>query len=138
MFTQITWKGKMAFEGKTESGHSVIMDGKPEFGGEEKGPGPMELLMVALGGCTGMDVISILKKMRVDFESMTINIDSERATEHPKVFTKINIEYNFTGKNIKEENVKKAIQLSQEKYCSVSATLKEKAEITYRWNIINK
>lgn len=85
-----------------------------------------------------MDVISILKKMRVDFESMTINIDSERATEHPKVFTKINIEYNFTGKNIKEENVKKAIQLSQEKYCSVSATLKEKAEITYRWNIINK
>jgi putative redox protein len=138
MFTQITWKGKMVFEGKTESGHSVSMDAKPEFGGEERGPRPMELLMVALGGCTGMDVISILKKIRIDLESMTINIDSEQATEHPKVFTKINIEYNFTGKNIKEENVKKAIELSQEKYCSVSAMLKEKAEITYKWNIINK
>jgi putative redox protein len=138
MFTQITWKGKMVFEGKTESGHSVLMDAKPEFGGEDRGPRSMELLMVALGGCTAMDVISILKKMRVDLESMTINIDSEQAPEHPKIFTKIKIEYNFTGKNIKEENVKKAIQLSQEKYCSVSAMLKEKAEITYKWNIINK
>jgi putative redox protein len=138
MFTQITWKGKMVFEGKTESGHSVLMDAKPEFGGEERGPRSMELLMVALGGCTGMDVVSILKKMRVDLESMTVNIDSEQATEHPKVFTKINIEYSFTGKNIKEENVKKAIELSREKYCSVSAMLKEKAEIIYRWNIINK
>jgi putative redox protein len=138
MFTEITWKGKMAFEGKTESGHSVLMDAKPEFGGEERGPRSMELLMVALGGCTAMDVISILKKMRVDLESMTINVDSEQATEHPKVFTKINIEYNFTGKNIKEEDVKKAIQLSQEKYCSVSAMLKKTAEITYRWNIINQ
>jgi putative redox protein len=138
MFTQITWKGKMVFEGKTESGHSVLMDAKPEFGGEKRGPRSMELLMVALGGCTGMDVISILKKMKVDLESMTINVDSEQAPEHPKVFTKIDIEYNFTGKNIKEENVKKAIELSQEKYCSVSAMLKEKAEITYKWNIINK
>ena len=138
MFTQVSWKGKIAFEGKTESGHSVLMDAKPELGGEERGPGPMELLMVALGGCTAMDVVSILKKMRVDLESMTINVDSEQATEHPKVFTKINIEYNFTGENIKEENVKKAIELSQGKYCSVSAMLKEKAEITYGWNIINK
>ena len=138
MFTQITWKGKMVFEGKTESGHSVLMDAKPEFGGEERGPRSMELLMVALGGCTGMDVVSILKKMKVDLESMTVNIDSEQAPEHPKIFTKINIEYNFTGKNIKEENVKKAIQLSQEKYCSVTVMLKEKAEITYKWNIINK
>lgn len=85
-----------------------------------------------------MDVVSILKKMRTDLESMTISIDSEQASEHPKIFTKINIEYEFTGRNIKEENVKKAIELSQEKYCSVSAMLKEKAEITYRWNIINK
>jgi putative redox protein len=138
MFTQIFWKRKMEFEGKTESGHSVLMDAKPEFGGEERGPRSMELLMVALGGCTGMDVVSILKKMKVELEGVTINIDSERATEHPKIFTKINLEYNFTGKNIKEEDVKRAIELSQEKYCSVSAMLKEKAEITYRWNIINQ
>ena len=71
-------------------------------------------------------------------ESLTINIDSERAPEHPKIYTKINIEYNFTGRGVKEENVKKAIQLSQEKYCSVAAMLKEKAEITYKWNITNK
>jgi putative redox protein len=138
MLTTFTWKGKMVFEGKTESGHSVLMDAKPEVGGEDKGPRPMEFLMVSLGGCTAMDVVSILKKMRTDLESMTIKIDSERALEHPKIFTKINIEYNLTGKDIKEENVKKAIELSQEKYCSVTAMLREKAEITCKWNIINK
>jgi putative redox protein len=138
MLTKFIWKGKMIFEANTESGHSVLMDAKPEVGGEDNGPRPMELSMVSLGGCTAMDVVSILKKMRVDLESMTIDIDSEQAPEHPKIFTKINIEYNFTGRNIKDENVKKAIELSQEKYCSVTAMLKEKAEITYKWNIINK
>ena len=138
MLTTFTWKRKMVFEGKTESGHSVLMDAKPEVGGEDKGPRPMELLIVSLGGCTAMDVVSILKKMRTDLESMTISIDSEQASEHPKIFTKINIEYEFTGRNIKEENVKKAIELSQEKYCSVTAMLREKAEITCKWNIINK
>lgn len=128
----------MGFEGKTESGHSVLMDAKPEVGGEDKGPRPMELLILSLGGCTAMDVVSILKKMRADLESMTINIYSEQAPEHPKIFTQIHIEYNFTGKNIREEDVKRAIELSQEKYCSVSAMLKEKAEINYKWNIINK
>lgn len=138
MFAQISWKGKFGFEGKTESGHSVFMDVKPESGGENKGPSPMELVTVALGGCTGMDVVLILKKMKVDLESMTINIDFQRAPDHPKVFTKINLEYNFTGRNIKEEDVKRAIELSQGKYCSVSAMLKKTAEITYKWNIINK
>lgn len=138
MLTRFTWKGKMVFEAKTDSGHSVLMDAKPEVGGEDKGPRPMEVLMVSLGACTAMDVVSILKKKRVDLESMTLNIDSEQAPEHPKIFTKINIEYNFTGKSIKEEDVKRAIELSCEKYCSVSAMLKEKAEITYKWNIINK
>jgi putative redox protein len=138
MLTTFDWKGKMVFEAKTESGHSVVMDAKPEVGGEDNGPRPMELSMVSLGGCTAMDVVSILKKMRVDLENMTINIDSEQAPEHPKIFTRINIEYNFTGRNITEENVKKAIELSFDKYCSVTAMLKEKAEITYKWNIINK
>jgi putative redox protein len=138
MLTAFTWKGNMVFEGKTESGHSVLMDAKLEVGGQNKGPTPMELLTVSLGGCTGMDVVSILKKMRADLESMTIKIDSERASEHPKIFTKINIQYDFVGREIKEENVKKAIELSQEKYCSVTAMLKEKAEITYKWNIINR
>ncbi len=138
MLTKFTWKGKMVFEAKTESGHSVFMDAKPEVGGEDNGPRPMELLIVSLGSCTAMDVVSILRKMRADLESMTINIDSEQASEHPKIFTKINIEYYFTGRNIKEENVKKAIELSQEKYCSVTAMLKEKAEITCKWNIVNK
>ncbi len=138
MLTKFNWKGKMVFEAKTESGHSVFMDAKPEVGGEDNGPRPMELLIVSLGSCTAMDVVSILRKMRADLESMTINIDSEQASEHPKIFTKINIEYYFTGRNIKEENVKKAIELSQEKYCSVTAMLKEKAEITCKWNIVNK
>ena len=77
MLTAFTWKGKMVFEGKTESGHSVLMDAKPEVGGEDKGPRPMEVLMVSLGGCTAMDVVSILKKMRADLESMTIGASQD-------------------------------------------------------------
>ena len=134
----MSWKGNLAFEAETGSWHKILLDAKQEVGGENKGPRPMEVLLVSLAGCTGMDVASILKKKRVNLQGFTIKINAEQAPEHPKIFTKIKIEYNFTGKNIKEENVKKAIELSCEKYCSVTAMLKEKAEITYKWNIINK
>jgi putative redox protein len=98
----------------------------------------MELLLVSLAGCTGMDVASILKKKRADLKSLTIKVDGERASQHPKHFTRIDVEFNFAGKNIKEEDIKQAIELSKDKYCSVSAMLKEKAEISYRWNILSK
>ncbi len=97
----------------------------------------MEVLLVSLAGCTGMDVASILAKKRVNLHKMSVKVDAEQAPQHPKYFTKIDVEFNFVGEDIKEEDVKRAIELSQDKYCSVSVMLKDKAEISYRWNIVN-
>ncbi|MCJ7577482.1 MAG: OsmC family protein [candidate division Zixibacteria bacterium] len=138
MFINISWKGKLAFEAQTESGHRILLDADPEVGGEDKGPRPMELLLVSLAGCTGMDVVSILKKKRVNLEGLAIKIQAERAPQHPKYFTTIDVEYTFRGKEIKEEDVKQAVELSKDKYCSVSAMLQEKATISFRWNIANQ
>ena len=135
METKVSWKGKLAFQGQTEAGHQIFMDAKPDAGGEGKGPSPMELILIALAGCTAMDIIVIMRKKRVDLQGLTIKVDGERASEHPKYFTKISVEYNFEGKNLKEEDIKQAVELSRDKYCSVSAMLKEKAEISYRWNL---
>ncbi len=137
METKVSWKGKLAFQGQTEAGHQILMDVKPDAGGEGKGPSPMELVLVALAGCTAMDIVVIMRKKRVDLHSLNIKVDGERAYAHPKYFTKINVTYNFEGKDLREEDIKQAVELSRDKYCSVSAMLKEKAEISYRWNIIN-
>jgi putative redox protein len=138
MATKVSWKGKLAFLGQTEAGHQILMDVKPDAGGEGKGPSPIELILIALAGCTAMDIIVIMRKKKIDLQDLSINVDGERASEHPKYFTKISVEYNFEGKNLKEEDIKQAVELSRDKYCSVSAMLKEKVEISYRWNIINK
>lgn len=138
MFIDLSWNGNLAFEAKTESKHRFSMDAKPEAGGANNGPTPMEVLLVSLAGCTAMDVVSILKKKRVDLQGMTIKVNGERATEHPKFFTKIGVEFEVEGKRIREEDVKQAVELSRDKYCSVSAMLKEKAEISYKWNIVNR
>lgn len=113
----------MHFRGETKSGHRVEMDAAPEVGGEDKGARPAELLMVALGGCTGMDVISILRKMRQDVTSLEVNVSGIKAEEHPKVFTEATIEYIIRGRGISEEHVRKAIDLSSEKYCVVQNTM---------------
>jgi putative redox protein len=138
MFVNVIWSGGLGFEAKTESGHSFPLDAKPEVGGQDQGAAPMEVLLVSLAGCTGMDVASILKKKRVALHKMSVKVNGKRAPEHPKYFTKIDVEFNFEGQNIKEEDVKRAIELSTEKYCSVSVMLKEKAEISYSWNIANR
>jgi putative redox protein len=137
VFVDLLWKGKLVFEVQTESGHRFLLDAKPEVGGENRGPAPMEVLLVSLAGCTGMDVASILKKKRANLRSMTVKVNGEKAPEHPKYFTRIDVEFNFEGYGIKEEDVKRAIELSKDKYCSVSVMLKDKAEIAYRWNIVN-
>ena len=138
METKVSWKGKLAFQSQTEAGHQILMDVKPDAGGEGKGPSPMELVLMALAGCTAMDIVVIMRKKKMDLQGLTIKVDGERASEHPKYFTKIIVEYNFEGKNLKEGDIKQAVELSRDKYCSVSAMLKEKAQILYRWNIINK
>jgi putative redox protein len=137
MHVGVNWKGKLSFEAETESGHRFQLDAKPEVGGEGKGPSPMEVLLVSLAGCTGMDVASILKKKRVDLRNMTVSVDADRAAQHPKYFTRIEVSFTFEGKDIKEEDVKQAIELSADKYCSVGVMLREKAEISYRWKIVN-
>lgn len=125
-----TWISDMGFDSFV-TGHHVIMDTNAEFGGKDRGPRPKMLLLSALGGCTGMDVISILKKMKVEVEEFKVTAQTEVSQEHPKVFTKIHIIYDFKGKNLPEDKLKKAVELSQEKYCAVSAMLKKTAPLTY-------
>jgi putative redox protein len=131
----VEWKDKMRFEGKADSGHTVVMDAVPEVGGEDKGATPMEILLMALGGCTGMDVVSILRKMHTQFDQFGIEIKGEKTEEHPRIYKKIELVYKFKGEGIKEENVEKAVRLSQEKYCSVSAMLRKSAEVNYKIEI---
>lgn len=128
------WLGKMMFIGHTDSDHKVLMDAKPRQDTMSGGPSPMELLLTALTGCTGMDVISILSKMKVveELVSFQIEAEAERSQEHPKVYKKILLKYifKFSGEPPKDK-VQKAVELSQEKYCSVSAMLGKTADISF-------
>lgn len=126
----VEWTGGMSFEAKVMD-HKIIMDADPEFGGQKKGPRPKPLLLVALAGCTGMDIVSLLNKMRVEYKNLNIRVDGDTANEHPKKFTRITLTYEITGKNIDREKVEKAVILSKEKYCSISATLKDAVDIDY-------
>lgn len=125
----------VTFIGKGESNHWVSLDGPEKFGGSEAGSKPMELVLISLGGCTGMDITSLLNKMRVNYDDFKIKLSAERSEEQPKIFTKIHIKYIFKGKDIPEDKIEKAVNLSQEKYCSVSAMLREAAEVTYEYEI---
>jgi putative redox protein len=132
----VRWAGKMTFIGKAGSNHVVPMDSGPEFGGDSSATKPMELLLVGLGGCTGMDIVSLLDKMRVDFTGVEMNIRADRSEEHPQVYTKIDMEYVVTGRGINAEKVKRAVELSQEKYCSVSVMLRKSCPVNYTYRIV--
>ena len=126
----------LALAAKGESGHWVAIDGPVDFGGFAAGTRPMELILMGLGGCTTMDILSILKKKRVKLDHYECHIEADRAEEHPKVFTNIFIKFIFYGKNIPEEAVKRAIELSDDVYCSASAMLKQVAKIKIDYEII--
>lgn len=128
----VSWTGGMAFTGQTGSGHDVVMDARPDVGGQDLGPRPTDLLLVALGGCSGMDVVSVLKKMRVEFERLEMAIEADSASEHPKLFTDFRMVYRLWGPEGIEEKFRKAVELSQTKYCSVSALYKKGANVDYR------
>ncbi len=130
----VNWLDKMSFEAEVE-GHKIVIDAAESVGGENKGPTPKPLLMVSLGGCTGMDVVSILKKMRVTFDSFKVRVEGDLSEEHPKKYTKIHVIYEFTGKNLPEDKIKKAISLSEERYCGVSATLLGNVELTSEYTL---
>lgn len=125
-----SWAGNMQFDAEV-SGHKVVMDAIPAVGGEDKGARPKQLMMAALAGCTGMDVISMLKKMRVDVEIFDIDIEADMTEEHPKHYNKMHIIYKFKGEDLDESKLKKAVELSQDRYCGVSATYRQTMELTY-------
>lgn len=126
----------ITFVGKTDSNHWITMDGPEEFGGSNAGVRPKELLLVALGGCSGSDVASILQKKRIKLDNFEMNVSAEMADEHPQVFTAMHIEYVFTGKNIPVADVERAINLSQTKYCSVTKMFSKAMEVTHSYKII--
>jgi len=132
---RVKWTEDLAFEGTTPDGLKITMDASPEFGGKGRGPRPAEPLLLGLGGCTGMDVVSILRKKRARIESLEIEIEAERSADHPKVFTKINVNYIIAGGDLKESDVQRAIELSTEKYCVVGAMLKQACPVEYNWTI---
>ena len=126
----------IAFAGKTDSNHWITMDGPENFGGSDAGIRPKELLLLSLAGCTASDVVSILQKKRVKLVDFEINISAEMTEDHPKVFTKIDLEYVFYGKDIKAKDVERAIELSQTTYCGVTAMLKKALEINHTYKIV--
>ncbi len=126
------WLDGMAFSVNV-LGHNLIIDTPISAGGKNRGPSPKPLMLVALAGCTGMDVIFMLQKMRVPVEKLRIIVQGDLTSEHPKHFYKMHIIYEFTGKNLPPEKLRQAIELSQEKYCGVSATLKK--ALTLTWEI---
>jgi len=136
MRCRVKWLDNMSFVGESGSGHSVVMDGSPEAGGRDLGIRPMEMLLLGLGGCTAFDVILILKKSRQQVIDCEIKIDSDRAETIPKIFTRIHVHFVISGKNLDPARVKKAVDLSADKYCSASRILEKSAEITHDFEIV--
>ena len=136
MNISVNWVDGMLMVGKSHSGHSITMDGPPEIGGENLGVRPMEMLLLGVAGCTMIDVVTTLKKMRQDLTSCETKLSAERADEHPKVFTDIHIQFTVKGQDLDPKKVEKAITLSAEKYCSASIMLGKTASITHDFEIV--
>jgi len=130
-----SWKGGMAFESDV-NGHKIIMDAPVEAGGENSGPGPKKLQLVSLSGCTGMDVVSILQKMRVDFKAVDIEVQGDVTEEHPKHYSQMHVIYTFTGKNLPLDKLEKAVRMSEETYCGVGALYRKAIEVSSEIRII--
>lgn len=126
----------ITFVGKTDTNHWITMDGPENFYGSNSGIRPKELVLLSLAGCTGSDVVAILQKKRVKLDNLEINITAEQQETHPQVYTKIHIEFLFYGKDISAKDVERAIELSQNTYCSVTAMLQKSVEITHSFKII--
>ncbi len=132
---KVKWVDGLQFVGESGTGHAIVMDGDAEVGGNNTGMRPMELLLIGLGGCSGMDVASILQKKKQQVTGIDINVKGEKADSYPKKFTEIEIEFVVSGKDLSEDAVKRAVELSMEKYCSVKATLEGVAKISFSYRI---
>jgi len=135
MKARIKWVENVCFLGESGSGHAIVMDGAPEGGGRNLGPRPMETVLIGTGGCTAYDVVHILRKARACVSDCVLEIESERAADDPKVFTRIHFHFIVSGKALKRQQVERAIHLSAQKYCSASIMLGKTAEITHDFEI---
>jgi len=136
MKASVRWAGEASFEGKSETGHTVLMDGPPDLGGQNRGPRPMEMLLLGMGGCTAFDVVLILRKGRQEIVDCVAQLDAERAPADPKVFTRIHVHFVVSGRQLDPKRVEQAIRLSAEKYCSASIMLARTAAITHDFEIV--
>ena len=136
MRATIKWVDNVMFVGQSGSGHSVVIDGPPEAGGNNAGIRPMELMLVGLGACTSFDVVTILKKSRQDVVDCRAELEAERADEVPQVFTRIHVHFIVSGRNLTSKQVDRAIHLSAEKYCSASIMIAKTATITHDFEIV--
>jgi len=132
MKATVKWIGEELFLGQTESGHSIVLDAN----GGKTAPSPMENVLVSLGGCSSVDVVSILEKARQDVSNVQVHLDGTRADAVPALFTKIHLHFVVTGKNISEKHVERAVNLSADKYCSVALMLNKAVEITHEFSIV--
>ena len=136
MNISVKWIDGLLMVGKSDSGHAIVMDGPPEIGGENLSVRPMEMLLLGMAGCTMIDVVSTLKKMREDIIDCQTQVSADRAEEYPKVFTNIHVHFILRGKQLNPSKVDKAIKLSAEKYCSASIMIGKTANITHDYEII--
>ncbi len=138
MSVQAVLDSGMCFDVTTGSGHHILLDAAEHNGGQDRGPRPMEMLLVALVSCAGMDILSILRKKRQHITAYEVRVHGERTEEHPKVFVEITVEHIFTGHAIQAEGVKRAIELTEERYCGASAMLDKTAKLTHTFRIIEE
>ncbi len=134
----VTLQQGMRFRGTDEGGLSVEMDAAAANGGEGSGPSPMRVLAMALGGCTGMDVISILRKMRQDVTAYEVQVSGPRADAHPQIFTSMEVEHIVRGRSLDPASVRRAVELSATRYCPASAMLAQAAPLTHRYRVLSE
>jgi len=138
MDAKVTWKGKMTFSGSADTGFELPLGAEPEVGGDNDGFRPIELFAIGLAGCTAMDVISILQKKRQEVSDFVVDVNAERANEHPKVFTRALVTYKITGEGVDEAAVRRAIDLSVTRYCPANAMLSQVMPIEIAYEIYKR
>lgn len=138
MKATVKWLDHMSFVGESGSGHSVVMDGAPEVGGRNMGVRPMEMVLLGLGGCTSFDIVLILKRQRQAVTDCQVEVEAERASEAPKVFTRIHVHYIVKGRGLDAKKVARAVKMTAEKYCSVSIMLSASVEMSHDFEIVEE
>jgi putative redox protein len=137
MKTRVKWVEGVSFVGESESGHAVVIDGAPEYGGRNRGMRPMEMVLLGAAACTAFDVVLILKKARQPVADCCVDADAARAGTDPKVFTRIHLTYTVAGRGLDPKHVERAVKLSKDKYCSATLMLAKTAEITFEIRIVD-